>query len=253
MRKWSLDEEISLFKAICQHKPVGKHKYSNMLCILNQLNSDVSNTSNQSEKNLIRVEDIWEKLRYSFNLDGLDELELSESDYFENDDDTDSSDGKNTKNANAEINQLFNNNIKLNNLEIVKGREFELPYKEFGALIEEKAISLSPEDSSDGDYDIEEQDEEEDDESSDDDDDDDDDDGEEEEEEEEKTPEPKNASKRTRSQTTTTTTTTTNNTLKKVKKQNTKANNKKIPLKNTESGSKRKTNRRQNLRRSTRK
>lgn len=72
-RKWSIEQETALYKAICRFKPSGKHKHFRMVSIYLMLNNPAITPSTDP----ITIEDIWEKLSSLYDLDGLDELEDS--------------------------------------------------------------------------------------------------------------------------------------------------------------------------------
>lgn len=72
-RQWSIEQETTLFKAICRFKPTGKHKHFRMISIYQMVNNpNITPTSTP-----ITTKDIWEKLESLYDLTGLDELEDS--------------------------------------------------------------------------------------------------------------------------------------------------------------------------------
>ncbi len=61
--EWSLDDEIKLFHALMQFKPVGLDRNFQMLCLAYRLNS--------TEKLGYPVKDIWQHLSTLYDLDDL--------------------------------------------------------------------------------------------------------------------------------------------------------------------------------------
>lgn len=72
-RIWSIEQETTLYKAICRFKPAGKHKHFRMISIYQMVN----NPSVTSSASPLSMEDIWQKLSTLYDLGGLDDLEDS--------------------------------------------------------------------------------------------------------------------------------------------------------------------------------
>lgn len=72
-KAWSIEQETTLYKAICRFKPAGKHKHFRMLSIYQTVN----NPSITSSVSPITMDDIWEKLSTLYDLEELDDLEDS--------------------------------------------------------------------------------------------------------------------------------------------------------------------------------
>lgn len=72
-RKWTIEQETTLYKAICKFKPSGQHKHFRMISIYQMVNNPAITASSDT----ITIQDIWEKLYSLYDIDGLDELEDS--------------------------------------------------------------------------------------------------------------------------------------------------------------------------------
>ncbi|KAF8645136.1 hypothetical protein AX16_007964 [Volvariella volvacea WC 439] len=62
----TVEGEISFFRSIMRARPVGVHKYFHILGIQNSILKDTGR--------LVRIEDIWEKLRSCYDLEALDAI-----------------------------------------------------------------------------------------------------------------------------------------------------------------------------------
>ncbi|CAN6640618.1 hypothetical protein TRVA0_018S01112 [Trichomonascus vanleenenianus] len=67
--EWTIQQETSLFRAICRFKPAGKHKHFRMICIYETVNNSHVDGAR------LTTGDIWARLAELYNLDGLDEIE----------------------------------------------------------------------------------------------------------------------------------------------------------------------------------
>lgn len=74
-RQWTIEQETTLYKAICRYKPAGQHKHFRMICIYQMVN----NPNITPPESMLSMKDIWSKLALLYDLDGLDELEDSSS------------------------------------------------------------------------------------------------------------------------------------------------------------------------------
>uniref|UniRef100_A0A060T900 Chromatin modification-related protein EAF7 n=1 Tax=Blastobotrys adeninivorans TaxID=409370 RepID=A0A060T900_BLAAD len=69
MVEWTVQQETSLFRAICRFKPAGKHRHFRMISIYGTVNNP------HVKGDRLSTADIWKKLGSYYNLEGIDELE----------------------------------------------------------------------------------------------------------------------------------------------------------------------------------
>ncbi|TFK61392.1 hypothetical protein BDN72DRAFT_778241 [Pluteus cervinus] len=69
----TLDGEISFFRSIMRARPVGLHRHFHVLVIQNSIFKDTGR--------LVRIEDIWEKLKTCYDLEALDAIDLEAEGY----------------------------------------------------------------------------------------------------------------------------------------------------------------------------
>lgn len=62
----TLEGEIAFFRSIMRARPVGIHRHFHILVIQNAIFKDTGK--------LVRIEDIWDKLRCLYDLDALDAI-----------------------------------------------------------------------------------------------------------------------------------------------------------------------------------
>ena len=97
---WTYDLEIALFRAILSFRPVGIHKSLHLISILNAINSQIP-----ANETALTLHDLKSKLDELYNMEGLEEQELSES-------------------TEEDLKENF--------------EEFELPYRELAGIIEDR-------------------------------------------------------------------------------------------------------------------
>jgi hypothetical protein len=122
MIPWSIQQETELFRALCQYKPVGLHKHFRMISIIGFL-------ANSSPSPHHQVTDIWEKLKTLYDLEGLDQLEYSNSNGSED------ASGDEGEDEAKPAEESF--------------EDFDLPFEEYGELMEKQAMAEEPESPSD--------------------------------------------------------------------------------------------------------
>lgn len=68
---WSLEQETALLRALCFHKPLGRQKHFQLVCLWNELCSNGFSSG-------LKMTDIWPKLAHFYNFAELEEGEFSD-------------------------------------------------------------------------------------------------------------------------------------------------------------------------------
>lgn len=86
--KWSMVDEIRLFRWAAQFKPAGLHKHFHMLCIVERMNSPdeypVTLLQNEEPRKVFTAQDVWTKLieYYDFRkADLIESVELEDHEF----------------------------------------------------------------------------------------------------------------------------------------------------------------------------
>ncbi|KAF8073721.1 chromatin modification-related protein EAF7-domain-containing protein [Lyophyllum atratum] len=69
----SIDGEISFFRSIMRARPIGIHRHFHVLAIQNAMLKDTGR--------LVHIQDIWDKLRSSYDMDALEAIDLEAEGY----------------------------------------------------------------------------------------------------------------------------------------------------------------------------
>jgi len=112
--------EISFFRSITRHRPVGLHRHFHVLCMQQAIQRE-TNTS-------VPVEDVWAKIEASYDLEALEGLEM---DGYESTD-SDASHPRSIPSPVPEENLNGHPHFR---------SEFELPWSEYDALMAPRRIS----------------------------------------------------------------------------------------------------------------